>query len=87
METMCLIISLNFSEAEMTLARRPQTPGTKNVDRKDHVWIEHEDKEYKCCLCGAVTAKPPPYPTRDEWMPEYFEALQQVERERCPRVI
>lgn len=46
------------------------------LDRADHVWAEIEaGKKFICVLCGAITRKPPPYPTPPKWMPDVYEKL------------
>ena len=82
----------------MPIKRRPallttrfQVPTTKNVDRGDHVWflkyIEGGNgrTQFKCCLCGALTENPPPYPTPENWVPNEHELpLTDQERKLCP---
>lgn len=54
-------------------------------DRTEHVWFATGGR-FKCCLCGAVTAQPPPYPTPANWTPPAFELpLTDEERLLCPR--
>jgi hypothetical protein len=65
-----------------------QTTDSKKVDRSKHIWFQRKDKDsivYKCCLCGAVTRRPPP-DARDEgdWMPDTFEKLTDGERSFSP---
>lgn len=66
------------------------------LNRSDHVWRQTRvpvrgasdaDESpalrtvYKCCLCGAITESPPPYPTPPLWLPtEYQLPLTAEER-------
>lgn len=50
------------------------------ADRKDHLW-HLRGNSYLCLLCGAVTMKPPSYPTPNNWMPDKYEALTDEDRE------
>jgi len=62
-----------------------QTPKTIRPNRSDHVWIIHNGSyKYKCCLCGALTDQPPPYPTPPEWLPHKCEPLTDEERAMSP---
>lgn len=66
-----------------------QTPGSKTVDRSDHIWALIEGKRgtrFKCILCGCVTMNPPPYPTPKEWSTTEYEDLTQEERELRPYI-
>ncbi len=62
-----------------------QTPDTRRPDRADHIWFLRPGGGYKCCLCGAVTTAPPPYPTPTAWSPDDYELpLTPTERRVCP---
>lgn len=65
-----------------------QTPHKKEPNRYDHVWFKLEKGplagKWKCCLCGALTSKPPEYPTDPEWRPERVVPLTAEERQLCP---
>ena len=64
-----------------------QTPETPGVRRNDHVWFVRPKGGFKCCICGCVTDRPPPFPTPDSWDPDGFELpLTPVERNLCPYV-
>ena len=52
--------------------------------RTDHVWYRKDGNGFKCCLCGALTNKPPDFPTPVDWMPEMgYEQLTETERTIC----
>mgnify|MGYP001612653691 CR=1 len=59
-----------------------QTADDKWPDRKDHIWVDRQ-ADFICCLCGAVTLKPPAYPTLNGWMPGRFEKLTDKLRDLC----
>ncbi len=63
--------------------REFQTTTTPRPVRSDHVWFLKDGILHKCCLCGAVTQKPPLYPTPEEWLPDRYEVLTDKERELC----
>lgn len=57
----------------------------RKIDRSDHVWLEVGDGVFKCVFCGAVTEKPPAYPTPKQWMPEFgYEPVLIHERALLP---
>ena len=65
-----------------------QRVGDHRLDRKDHVWTTltlEAGPMYKCVLCGALTLRPPPYPTPADWLPGRYRELTQADRESCPR--
>lgn len=60
---------------------RYQTVNDPLPARNDHVWLKQRADRYKCCLCGGVaTSEPPPYPTPESWMPDFYEELTSAER-------
>lgn len=61
--------------------QRPKQQATPN--RTDHVWFK-TNGVFKCCLCGAVTRRPPHYPTPPDWSPLRYERLTDDERALCP---
>lgn len=65
-----------------------QVPKSNPIDRKDHVWqlrrMPDGSYDYKCCLCGAITANPPNHPTPTAWLPSRFEPLTERERALVP---
>lgn len=60
------------------------TRDSKVADRTDHVWFCLGNGSFKCVLCGGVTKNPPPYPTREGWVPEGFSKLCEADRRICP---
>lgn len=54
------------------------------LDRKDHIWFQTLNADWKCCLCGAIAAKPPLYPTNAKWFPSKYEELTDAERSMVP---
>ena len=60
-----------------------QTTKEIGVDRADHVWHQREN-DFICAICGAVTMKPPCYPTSKDWVAGKYEALTDVERAMAP---
>lgn len=70
-----------------------QTVGAVGNTRTDHIWRARDvgkgkasRVEYKCILCGAVTASPPAAPTPDFWLPRNYEAVTNEERALEPYV-
>ena len=64
-----------------------QTPRTRDLSRKEHVWI-YRGMDYKCLLCGGVTSRtPPPAPTPDWFTMDRYEPLTREERELIPFVL
>lgn len=62
-----------------------QTPKSRKLDRADHVWTTHYGRSgWICCLCGALTTRPPDYPTPGDWLPTEFVKLTDAERALCP---
>ena len=60
-----------------------QTVNHKILDRKDHIWLRKGDY-FKCVSCGAVTTKPPDYPTDPSWMAGKYEKVTEQDRKACP---
>jgi hypothetical protein len=59
---------------------RPQLSTSASNDQKDHIWFKL-GQTWKCCLCGAISAKPLDYPTPPTWMPERYYPLTDQERQ------
>lgn len=75
-----------MSAANRTGAFPFQTVGSgRPADRTDHVWF-FAATAWKCCLCGAVEAVPPPYPTPKTYVPSQFALpVTAEELALCPR--
>lgn len=64
-----------------------QTPKTVPLERTDHCWVAKNRALFKCCLCGAITAKPPQFPTPEDWMPARYDPLTNEERALVPHTL
>jgi hypothetical protein len=64
-----------------------QTTVTRDNNRGYHVWhYRKKEKNWKCVLCGAVSANPGEELVKEDWMPERYEPLTDEERNLSPYV-
>lgn len=54
------------------------------LDKTQHAWYwDRLGKEYRCCLCGAVTKVKPPSPEPEGWMPDRYTPVNDEDRKRA----